>query len=215
MEQVVVMGLEDVDTSLAGRSFSISYSAWDLEGNQAGPIVRTVTVLSPCPEPGFLCAETRVCTVCSRDADGLEACECLTTIGESVAEAVEVETELQEYVPPVDTVPPTITLLGDGQLASTPCVVRRSCADRQASCDWVCLGLYVPMPLFCFCFVDTNIQIECWNFKSHTATLATDHSGICQSSPTCFLMQGSACIDFFHLIHQLFEISYSFNSENA
>ena len=73
-----------------------------------GQVTRTVVVLAKCPPPSYVCVDSPLCATC---VDG--TCLCLSTPDA----ATEVEEAEPAYVPPVDTAPPVLTLLGGGERA--------------------------------------------------------------------------------------------------
>ncbi|KAK3235730.1 hypothetical protein CYMTET_54090 [Cymbomonas tetramitiformis] len=116
---VTVTGLAEVDTSRVTTSpFMLYYDASDAAGNIAERVTREVHVASPCDAPATLCeefAEELVCSSCEVEEGADEAvCLCLTPIADDDATST-----VAEYVPPEDTIPPTLTFHGDGTLATT------------------------------------------------------------------------------------------------
>ena len=73
-----------------------------------GQVTRTVVVLAKCPPPSYVCVDSPLCATC---VDG--TCLCLSTPDA----ATEVDEAEPAYVPPVDTAPPVLTLLGGGERA--------------------------------------------------------------------------------------------------
>ena len=72
-----------------------------------------VHVRSPCAAPSFLCLFADDDPVCATCVDGV--CLCIS----AAALAEEEEVEVEEFVPPADTVPPVLALLGDGTLVTS------------------------------------------------------------------------------------------------
>ena len=106
---VTTIGLASVDTSLPTAPNSplvLTYTAMDAAGNLASPKTRAIVVLAKCPTPSFVCVESQLCATC---VDGV--CLCLS------AEAAPEQEQEPPYVPPVDELPPVLTLLGDGERA--------------------------------------------------------------------------------------------------
>jgi hypothetical protein len=67
-----------------------------------------------CEPPSFVCPGTQSCAACEGGA-----CLCWVTVEEELN--TETAVVVEEYVPPVDTTPPVITMsLGDGRWATSP-----------------------------------------------------------------------------------------------
>ncbi|KAK3245489.1 hypothetical protein CYMTET_44943 [Cymbomonas tetramitiformis] len=129
---VTTVGLEQVQSCLAEgcitdpeTPFLVIYSATDASGNAAESVTRRVAVLAFCAVPSYLCADAgagRTCAACELAEEGSDAgapmscaCELFFSADLVTPEPVNVEV----YTPPVDTDPPVLTLLGDGQRAVT------------------------------------------------------------------------------------------------
>lgn len=115
---VTAMGVEAVDTCCITdpeNPYIITYGASDAAGNAASPVIRSVVVLPACPPPSYICENITTQLVCASCLD--DVCLCLHSFGKLVDEdpAVTVET----YKPEMDSTPPLIELLGDGELGIT------------------------------------------------------------------------------------------------
>ncbi|KAK3262721.1 hypothetical protein CYMTET_28429, partial [Cymbomonas tetramitiformis] len=109
---VRIDGLDAVDTSSTtppAAPFVVRYTAVDTAGNEA-MVERQVAVISPCATPSALCADTGECSSC------LDTGECTCSLS-TVTLLPSSEAIVETYVPPEDTDPPQMTLLGDGAQA--------------------------------------------------------------------------------------------------
>jgi hypothetical protein len=92
----------------------VRYTAVDAAGNAAPAVTRTVTVMALCEPPSFVCDGTQSCAACEGGA-----CLCWVTVEDELD--TETAVVVEEYVPPVDTTPPVITMIvGDGRWGSNP-----------------------------------------------------------------------------------------------
>ena len=105
-----------------------------------------VAVVSPCTSPSTLCVE-RTQAACAGQPI-LQCAICTTCMDDSclpcptgAEEAVYVAPPPPIYVPPVDTEPPVLTLLGSGQLAVTPTGVKIMIDTVQLFGAWVHAGV--------------------------------------------------------------------------
>ncbi|KAK3274662.1 hypothetical protein CYMTET_17162 [Cymbomonas tetramitiformis] len=118
--EVSVDGVEQVDTCcVTTAAFQIWYTARDAAGNAAAPALREVHVQAACETPSYLCQDIPgVCASCVESAESNEpTCTCLHIGLDRVEDMLPV---IEEYTPIIDSVPPEMTLLGDGELAITP-----------------------------------------------------------------------------------------------
>eukprot|EP00854_Cymbomonas_tetramitiformis_P001524 gene1525-biopygen1385 len=116
--EVVVTGLDAVATCcVTTQPFRIIYDAVDRAGNRAASVERLVGVEAACPPPSYLCEDISgvVCASCSESDDGNTACVCLDTA--IISGGAEDGAVVPEYVPLIDTEPPSLVLLGEGTLA--------------------------------------------------------------------------------------------------
>jgi hypothetical protein len=106
---VRVFGLEAIDTSLPSAApFRVTYTASDAAGNRAAPVHRSVTVVSLCAHPSYVCPGASPCAVCEG-----AACLCLDDASGESQEPPRVGSF--EVVP--DLTPPVIRMrLGDDGL---------------------------------------------------------------------------------------------------
>ncbi|KAK3282301.1 hypothetical protein CYMTET_9956 [Cymbomonas tetramitiformis] len=147
---VTVAGADAVNTCCVtdpAAPFSIVYTAQDAAGNQALPVVRTISVLSACVEPSYLCegltgGGTVVCATCEEIAnaeEGSEAHSCMCVDTSIITSSTEqADSEVEEYQPPADTTPPEIQLLGDVDTSvvtpsDAPYVVTYSVSDAAGN----------------------------------------------------------------------------------
>ena len=91
-------------------------------------------MVSPCEPPSWLCVNTTMaCAWCMEDGN----CFCIPQEELTPEPAAPV---VEEYVPPVDTTPPVLTLQGAGQLAVTPSGVMIMIDTVQLHGAWVHAG---------------------------------------------------------------------------
>eukprot|EP00854_Cymbomonas_tetramitiformis_P029691 gene29691-biopygen30913 len=115
---VTAIGVEAVDTCCItdpATPYIITYSASDAAGNAASPVIRSVVVLPACPPPSYICENITAQLVCASCLD--DVCLCLDSLGELFDEDPTVT--VQTYKPEMDSTPPLIELLGDGELGIT------------------------------------------------------------------------------------------------
>ncbi|KAK3237339.1 hypothetical protein CYMTET_52578, partial [Cymbomonas tetramitiformis] len=160
--KATVDGLEAVDTCCATPAAAphiLTYRAQDAAGNSAVPVTRQVAVLPFCDWPSYPCEGLeRTCASCTPAEDGSDEVNCICLDDGTISTSQTAPVVLAEYIPPVDTVPPAMTLLGTGKLGITSLGVVVMLDILQVGDSWEDPGVLVTDD------VDGNLSVAVSSF---------------------------------------------------